>query len=173
MKPTRSLPILRAVISNALFISATGLALARTAPEAAPSQTAVTTQIANSEIVYVSGNNLVLRLEDGTVEHFLVSDDWRFKVDGKELAASELQPGTKITTTIVSTGPPDVVRTTSIRSGTVTHAQGNTVIVRMDDTQENERFVVPEFIVNGEPADVHHLRKGMHITASNSQTYQP
>jgi len=47
------------------------------------------------------------------------------------------------------------------------------VIVRMDDTQENERFVVPEFIVNGEPADVHHLRKGMHITASNSQTYQP
>jgi len=169
MKPSQRLGTLPGVMALVVFISLSGPTLAQTPTEAAQSKSAVKTDVTNGEVLYVSDNNVVLRLEDGRVEHFVVPTNWRFKIDGKELEASQLQPGTKITTTMISTNAPEVVRTTSIRSGTVWHAQGNKVILRMDDTQENEEFVVPDwykFTVNGKPADVHQLQKGMHVIAT-------
>ncbi len=59
------------------------------------------TQVKNAEVVYAEGvADLVLKLENGRVEHMVVPDSDRFTIDGKEVGVQELVPGTKLTQTI-------------------------------------------------------------------------
>ena len=44
------------------------------------------TEVKNAEIVYVQDNDLVLKLENGKVEHLVVPDSDRFTIGGKEVA---------------------------------------------------------------------------------------
>jgi hypothetical protein len=55
------------------------------------------TTVKNSEIVYLEGNDLVLRLENGRVEHRVVPSEEKFTIGGKELTVSELRAGTRLT----------------------------------------------------------------------------
>ena len=49
------------------------------------------TTVKNAEIVYVEGNDLVLKLEDGKVEHLVVPSNEKFTIDGKELTVNACQ----------------------------------------------------------------------------------
>ena len=62
------------------------------------------TQVKNAEIVYVEGNDLVLKLENGRVEHLVVPDSDKFTIDGKEVSVRELAPGTDVETVRRLTG---------------------------------------------------------------------
>ena len=63
-------------------------------------QTTTSTQQTKSfEVLSVQGSQLVVRLPEGTRE-LTVPDDFRFTVDGKQLALAELKPGMKGTATI-------------------------------------------------------------------------
>ena len=42
------------------------------------------TQVRNAEVVYVEGNDLVLKLENGRLEHMVVPDSDKFHIDGRE-----------------------------------------------------------------------------------------
>ena len=70
------------------------------------------TKVKNAEIVYVEGNDLVLKLENGRVEHLVVPDSDKFTIDGKEISVYELVPGTKLTKSL----PPPPRRVMSTRS---------------------------------------------------------
>ena len=55
--------------------------------------------VRNAKVVYVSGNDLLIKLEDGRVEHMVVPDSDKFHIDGREVSVYDLKPGTKPTET--------------------------------------------------------------------------
>lgn len=127
------------------------------------------TTVRNAEVVYVEGNDLVLKLEDGKVEHLVVPNSDRFTVDGKEVSVHGLAPGTKLTTTITTTTTPRYVSTVRTIEGKVWHVNApSSVIVRLPDGT-NQVYKVPShatFNVEGQPKTVFDLRKGMNFKAT-------
>ena len=55
--------------------------------------------VRNAKVVYVSGNDLLIKLEDRRVEHMVVPDSDKFHIDGREVSVYDLKPGTKLTET--------------------------------------------------------------------------
>jgi hypothetical protein len=127
------------------------------------------TEVRNARVVYVEGNDLVLRLEDGKVEHLVVPDSDKFTIDGKTVSVRELTPGTKLTQTITTTTTPRFVNTVRILKGKVWHVSApHSVIVSLPDGT-NHRYQVPshaKFTVNGEKKTVFDLKKGMDFEAT-------
>jgi hypothetical protein len=127
------------------------------------------TQVKNAQVVYVEGNDLVLKLESGKLEHLVVPESDKFTIDGKELSVRDLKPGTKITQTITTTTAPRFVTTVRTLKGKVWHVNApKSVIVSLPD-HTNQVFSVPrdaKFIVNGKEKSVFELRKGMSFEAT-------
>lgn len=126
-------------------------------------------KVRNAEIVYVEGNDLVVKLEDGKVEHMIVPPDEKFSIDGREVTVSDLKPGTKLTQTITTTTTPRYVNSVRTLKGKVWHvnAPSNVILQLPDHTMH--RYQVPshaEFIINGRRKTVFDLRKGMKIEAT-------
>ena len=127
----------------------------------------VTTEQLHGTVVYVNGNDLLVRMSSGDMREFYVPPSRKFIVDGKELTVKQLKPGTELTATVTTTTTPVTDRTTTIGSGKVWWVSGNTVVVTLPNN-ENRMYKVDEsyrFNVDGKPASVHDLRKGMHISA--------
>jgi hypothetical protein len=127
----------------------------------------VTKQELKGEVVYVGGNDLVVKMSTGDVRVFRVPESRVFVVDGKELSVHELEPGTKLTATVTTTMTPVTVRTTQVVNGTVWYVMGNNVILTMPNG-ENKQFIVKSdtpFTVQGKPATVYELRQGMVVSA--------
>ena len=127
----------------------------------------VTTEQLNGTVVQVEGNTLLVRMSTGDLRTFQVPASRRFIVDGKELTVGELKPGTSLTATVTTTTTSLVDRTTTVGTGTVWFVSGNTVILTLPNN-ENRMYKVPDsykFIVDGKPADVSALRKGMRVSA--------
>lgn len=132
-------------------------------------QATVTTEVKHGEVVYVSGNDLVVKADDGQVKHFVVADTTTFNVDGKDLTVHDLKPGMKLTRTITTTSTPKTVRTVRTIKGKVWYVNApSTVILTLPDNT-NKQYKVPEgtmFSVDGEMKSVFHLKKGMLISAT-------
>jgi hypothetical protein len=157
-------------VSLALF-TFTCLAVAQPMPkttkEEVKGQADVKTEKLHGTVVFVEGNKLVVRMSTGDIRNFDVPDSRRFIVDGKELRVNELKPGTTLTATVTTTTTPVTERTTTIGTGKVWWVSGNTVIITLPNN-ENRQYKVSEayrFTVEGKPASVHDLRRGMMISA--------
>ena len=79
--------------------------------------------IERGEVAYVSGNELVVKMEDGTIRHFAnVPESARVTVDGQELGIHSLKPGMKLErTTIVTTTPKTITTVKSVTRKSVAH----------------------------------------------------
>jgi len=134
-----------------------------------PGSPSIETSVRNAEVVYVAGNDLVLKLENGRVEHLIVPDSDVFTIDGKDTSVRDLKPGTKITQTITTTTTPHYVNSVRTIKGKVWHVNApNSVIVTLPDNT-NQIFRTPsdaKFVVNGQPKTAHDLRKGMMFEAT-------
>src|SRR6185436_7225796 len=53
--------------------------------------------------VHAVGNNLVVKLQDGSVQHFVIPEDQTFDVDGKPVKTNDLKPGTRLMQVITTT----------------------------------------------------------------------
>jgi sortase A len=127
------------------------------------------TQVKNAEIVYVEGNDLVLKLENGKVEHLVVPDSDRFTIDGKEVSVQELVPGTKLTQTITTTTTPRYVNSVRTIEGKVWHANAPKSLILTLPDNKSQVFKVPndaKFTIDGKEKTVFDLRKGMKIKAT-------
>jgi hypothetical protein len=125
--------------------------------------------VERGEVVYVSGNELVVKKTDtGEVLALTVPDSARATVDGKELSVHELKPGMKLQRTITTTTTPKTVTTVTTIKGKVWHVTPPTsVILSMDGT--NKEYKIPagqKFNIDGEELDAFHLKKGMNVTAT-------
>lgn len=120
-------------------------------------------------MVYVSGNDVVVKMESGEIRHITVPDGATGTVDGKTVTIADLKPGMKLQRTITTTTVQKMVKTVRTGSGTVVQANPpNYVTVQFEDN-EIQRFKVPKgtnFIIDGQKKTVFDLKKGMKINAT-------
>jgi len=127
-------------------------------------------QVERGEVVYVSGNELVVKMENGEVRHFPnIPASARATVDGKELSIQELRPGMKLQRTIVTTTTPRTVTTVRTIQGKVWQVSApNTVILTLPDNT-NKQYRIPKdqkFTIDGREVTAFELRKGMNVSAT-------
>lgn len=166
-------------ILQSVILGAVGGLLVAAAPRLAAQDTSTTTiqhgtpsiqtTVRNAQVVYVEGNDLVLKLENGKIEHLKVPDSDRFTIDGRTVSVRELKAGTKLTQTFAVTTTPRYVNTIRTIKGKVWHVNApSSVIVTLPDNT-NQFFSVPshaQFTVNGKPKTVFDLKKGMTFEAT-------
>src|SRR6188472_941391 len=81
-------------------------------------QTTASSETKSFEVLAVQGNQLDVRLPEGTRE-ITVPDDFRFTVNGQQLSVHQLTVGMKGTATITTRTTVTPVTVTEVKSGTV------------------------------------------------------
>lgn len=127
------------------------------------------TTVKNAEVVYVEGNDLVLRVDNGKIEHLVVPDTDRFTIDGKEVTVQDLTVGTKLTQTITTTTAPRYVTTVRTLKGKVWHVNSSHSVILTLPEGGTHMYRIPnhaKFTINGEKKTAFDLRKGMSFEAT-------
>lgn len=173
MKVTKSNNLL-AMVLLCLSLSAMMMAQVKTEKTTTQGQPTVETTVERGEVVAVSGNDLVVKMEDGQIRNFSdIPESTKVTVNGQQLSVSELKPGMKLEHTITTTTTPQTVTTVQTVTGRVFHVSPpNSVILRLEDGT-NQQFKIPsgqKFTVNGREVDAWHLRKGMNVSATRVVT---
>lgn len=164
-------------ILSLLFV---GLFLAFTVSLMAQVETVTTTSsgeathevdVENAEVVYLAGNDMVVRMENGAIRHIPnVPETQKILVDGRELGIHELKVGMKLQHTVTTTTTPQVITKVETVRGRVFYVSPpRLVVIKMEDN-ENHVFRIPEgtkFIVDGQETDAWGLRKDMHIAVTS------
>ena len=158
--------------ASAVFITAamTLMAQERSTTSVTPGTTSATTQVERAEVTYVSGNELVVKMDTGEVRHLTVPDSARATVDGKEVTIRDLKPGMKLQRTITTTQTPKTVTTVRTVTGKVFAVTAPLhVILSFADGSPNKQYKVPKdqiFMIDNQKKTVFELRPGMTVTAT-------
>jgi len=125
--------------------------------------------IERGEIMYVSGNDLVIRMEDGSLRDFFdVPDSSTITVDGRQLNVHQLKAGMKVEKQTITTSTPRTITKVETVTGKVCHvAPPSSVILTLEDGT-NQSFKIPKgqkFTIDGQETDAFGLKKGMKISA--------
>ncbi len=130
----------------------------------------VVTKVDRGEVVTVSGNDLVVKMADGTLRNFEnVPASAKATVDGKQLGIHDLKPGMKLQRTITTTTTPMTITTVETVKGKVWAITPPLSIILTLEDGKNQQFKIPEdqkFEVDGQMLDAFSVRKGMLITAT-------
>jgi LPXTG-motif cell wall-anchored protein len=150
------------------------MAQVKTESTTSQGQATVETKVERGEVVYVSGNDLVVKMDDGQLRNFPnVPDSARITVGGQQLSVHDLKPGMKLERTITTTSTPQTVTTVQTVTGRVWHVSPpHTVILTLEDGS-HQQFEIPQgqkFNVDGKETDAFGLRKGMQISATRIVT---
>jgi hypothetical protein len=155
---------MKSIVRSTLLLALASLVAMTTAAWAQQ----VETKVDRGEVVYVSGNDLVVKMEDGQIRHVTVPEGATAVVDGKTITVKDLKPGMKLTRAITTTSTPRTVTTTRTISGKVWSVMGNNVILTLP-SGENKQYKVPDgtkFKIDGQDKTVFDLRKGMNVSAT-------
>ena len=126
--------------------------------------------VERGEVVLVRGNDLFVKMEDGSTRHFPnVPESARATVGGQQLGIHDLRPGMKLERTITVSTTPKTVTTVQTVTGKVWHINppSNVVLTLEDGT--NQQFTIPKdqkFNVDGQQTDAWGLKKGMKVSAT-------
>jgi len=161
----------RIVITGVALLAMTGAVRAQTksTTEKTKGPVHVESTRMTGVVDWVQGNTLVAKMRpNGDYRVFIVPPDRQFDIDGQIRHIADLKRGTVLTATVTTTTQPVTVRTTSVLNGTVWWVQGNYVVLTLENG-ENHEYQVPasfKFTVEGKPASVSELRKGMKVSAA-------
>jgi hypothetical protein len=147
-------------------------ALGLTFAGAPRAQTTTSVDVRHFEVISVEGNQLVARDERGTNE-YTVPSDFRFTVDGKKMAVSDLKPGMKGTATVTTTTTIKPVIITEIRRGVVLAVSSGSLTVRDDADGSRKRFTQGQLnergiqiVKDGRVLHISEVNQGDEITAT-------
>jgi len=130
----------------------------------------VQTTVEKGEVVTVSGNDLVVKMEDGSLRHIAnVPDSARVNVDGKMLGIHDLKPGMKLQRTITTTTTPKTITTVQSVTGKVWYINPPSSVILTLEDGKNQQFKIPKgqkFNVDGQTVDAWGLKKGMNVSAT-------
>src|SRR4029450_510749 len=122
------------------------------------------------QVIAVDGNQLVVKLPEGTRE-LTVPDDFRFNIDGKMLSVHELKPGMSGTANITTKTTVVPVTVTEVKEGIVTKALGTSIIVatggayKMFSQSDIDKRGV-KIMRSGKPAQISDFRENDRLTAT-------
>jgi len=166
-KATRLVPVVGAVCL-AFTLSLGAQVQTETSDQTTGKAKSVTVE--NGEVVYVSGNDLVVKMADGTIRHFPnVPESARATVDGKQLGIHDLKPGMHLQRTITTTTTSKVMTTVQSVTGTVWNVSPPVSVILTLEDGKNQQFKIPKgqkFNVDGQMVDAWGLKKGMRISAT-------
>jgi hypothetical protein len=127
-------------------------------------------QVERGEVFAVDGNDLIVKMEDGSIRHFEnISESARITVDGKELGIHDLKQGMLLQRTITTTTTPKLVTTIQTVKGKVWHVNPPLSVILTLEDGTNQSFKIPKdqkFNVDGRMVDSFGLKKGMQVTAT-------
>jgi hypothetical protein len=171
MNSTR-LSIIRCVIAGgALCIAFSLPAIAQVQSTTTEARGAAVKQVTvqRGEIVYINGNNVIVKMEDGTYRHFdNVPDSVTFMVDGKPVNIHSAKVGMKLEKQTVTSTTPKVVTKVETVTGKVFHVTPPLSVILTLENGENQQFKIPQgqkFMVDGKETDAFGLKKGMVVSA--------
>ena len=127
------------------------------------------TEVERGTVTYVSGNDLIVKMDSGVVRYFNVPETARITVDGKELNVHQLKAGMKLQRTITTTETPKTVTTVRTIQGKVVQVIAPLTVILSFPQGPNKEYKVPadqKFIVNDKEMTVFDLRPGMTIGAT-------
>ena len=130
----------------------------------------VDTTVERGEVVYVEGNELIVKMEDGSLEDFAnIPESAKVIVDGRSIGIRDVKVGMKLEKTITTTTTPKTITTVQTVTGKLFHVSPpNSLILTMEDGT-NQQFTIPKdqkFSVDGQMVDAWGLKKGMNISAT-------
>jgi LPXTG-motif cell wall-anchored protein len=154
---------------NVSWFAATVLALGLSVGVAS-AQTSKTSETKKFTVIAVDGNQLVVRLPEGTKE-ITVPEDFRFTVNGQSMSVHDLKPGMSGTAVITTTTTVKPVTVTEVRNATVQQVAGSTIIVRGQNgfrmfTQGDVDKRNVRIMKDGKPVSLSELHTGDHLTAT-------
>jgi hypothetical protein len=133
-------------------------------------RTTMQVELERGEVVLVDGNDLVVKMEDGTIRHFPnVSESATATVDGKQLGIHDLKPRMKLQRSIITASTPQTITTVQTVTGKVWHVSPPTSVILTLEDGTNQSFKIPngqKFTIAGQEVDAFGLRKGMVVTAT-------
>jgi hypothetical protein len=134
-----------------------------------PGQRSEVVRVDRGEVLAVEGNDLIVRMEDGSVQHFEnIPESAKVTVDGRQLGIHDLKPGMKLQRTITTTTTPHTVTTILTVTGKVWHVNPPLSVILTLENGTNQSFKIPKdqkFNVHGEMVDAFGLKKGMVVRA--------
>ena len=160
--------------SVCLLVSAVMTAQVQTESTTSKGQATVETKVERGEVLSVSGNDLVVKMEDGQIRNFPdVPDSSSVAVNGQQLSVHDLKPGMKLERTIITTNTPQTVTTIKTVTGKVWQVIPPTSLILTLEDGTNQQFDIPKgqkFTVDGQEVDAWGLRKGMNLSATKIVT---
>jgi hypothetical protein len=160
--------------SLCLLLSAVMTAQVQTESTTTKGQPTVETKVERGEVLAVSGNDLVVKMEDGQIRNFPnVPESAKVTVNGQQLSVHDLKPGMKLERTITTSHTPETVTTVKKVTGTVWQVMPPTSVILTLEDGTNQQFNIPKgqkFNVDGRDVDAFGLKKGMKISATKIVT---
>ncbi len=162
---------------TAIRVVMAAMAVCFTAAASTAQSTTSSTQIKKFEVLAVNGNDLVVRLPEGTRE-IQVPDDFRFTVDGQQLAGRELKVGMKGTASITTKTTVTPVVVTEVKSGEVMQSSGSSLLVRTPEgfkmfTEGDVERRGIKMMKDGAPAQFSDFHSGDRLSATIVTTHPP
>lgn len=158
-----------AVAITCLVCATVVVAQIKTSKTEVPGQASQQVTVERGEVIYVIGNDLVVKMENGDIRHFTVPDNAKAMVNGKELTLRDLKPGMKLERTITTTTAQKTVKTVKTGTGTVVNIVPPLSITLRFEDNTVQSFKIPKnqvFVVDGQKMDAFKVKKGMRITAT-------
>lgn len=152
-----------------ISLSLSAAAQVQTTKTEAQGEATKAVKVERGEIIYLSGNSAVIKMEDGTLRHFdNIPNNVTVLVDGKPVNIHDAKVGMKVEKQTITSATPRVITTVETVTGTVWHVSPpSTVILRLENGN-NQRFKIPKgqkFTVDGQEKDAWGLKKGMKVYA--------
>jgi hypothetical protein len=133
-------------------------------------QSSEVVRVDRGTVIAVEGNDLIVRMEDGSMRHFEnIPQRAKVTVGGKQLGVQDLKPGMKLQRTITTTTTPQVVTTIETVKGKVWYIAAPSTVILTLENGTNQSFKIPndqKFDVGGQMVDAFGVKKGMVITAT-------
>jgi hypothetical protein len=150
--------LLQSKLAIAVLFAAATLPAAAQKPTSGPSST----------VVYVGGNDLVLKASDGKLLNFTVPSGVKFTCGGKQVSLSDLHAGSQLTAPVVTGFEPQIVSSVTVVKGkvyAVTPPDGVTLLL----SEGVKELSVPSgttFMVDGKPLKTAELKPDMMVQAT-------